>query len=220
MTEQFPSRTRVKICGLCRSEDLQAAVALGVDAIGLVFCEKSPRHLTLEQAATLAAETPAFVSVVALFLNPEADLVRAVQQQVQPELLQFHGEESADFCAGFGQRYLKAVAMGQGAAPARDAIAAHSAACGFILDSHDPGQMGGTGQAFDWNQWPAQGQGLILAGGLRPDNVAAAIRQARPYGLDVSSGVESAPGIKSSVKMTDFMRSVRAADAESTTGFE
>lgn len=214
---QSPTRTRIKICGLRRPQDVQVAVDLGVDAIGLVFCAASPRHLDAGQAAALAQQIPAFVSLVALFLDPEPDLVASVLEQVQPELLQFHGQETASFCRSFGRRYMKAISMGQGAAPPEQQMREHGQACGFVLDSHAPGGMGGSGQGFDWARVPAQAGGrVVLAGGLHPGNVAEAVRSARPYAVDVSSGVESAPGIKSAAKMADFVRAVRAADA--TTG--
>ncbi len=209
-----PGRTRIKICGLCRLQDLEAAVSIGVDAIGLVFCPASPRHLEPQQARELVRSVPAFVSVVALFLDPDAGLVDAVLDQVKPEILQFHGREPAGFCRGFGRRYMKAISMGNGARPAEDQMAEHASACGFVLDSHSPGGMGGTGLGFDWSRVPAQGgERLVLAGGLHPGNVGEAIRAARPHAVDVSSGVESAPGIKSAAKMADFVRAVSAADA-------
>lgn len=212
-----PTRTRIKICGLRRQEDVRAAVDLGVDALGLVFCAASPRHLEPEQARVLVREIPAFVSVVALFLDPEATLVESVLAEVEPELLQFHGRESAAFCAAFGRRYMKAIGMGEGAEPAQQQMQEHRGACAYVLDSHAPGEMGGTGQGFDWSRVPRQArERVVLAGGLHPGNVAEAVRTARPYAVDVSSGVESAPGIKSAAKMADFVRAVRAVDA--TTG--
>ncbi len=214
-------RTRVKICGLRRAADIACAVNAGVDSIGLVFCARSPRHLEPDAAAKLMREVPAFVSVVALFLDPEPQLVDEVIEKVQPELLQFHGLESAEFCEGFAHRYLKAVAMGGAGRSAAEQIDAHPRACGFVFDSHAPGQIGGTGSAFDWSA-AVQGRRdrMVLAGGLNPENVGRAIKQLRPWAVDVSSGVESSPGIKSHVRIENFVRAVGLADAslQDTTG--
>lgn len=205
------ARTRVKICGLTRVEDLEAAVSLGVDAVGLVFSPRSPRHLELDQARLLAARIPAFVTLVALFLDPPADMVASVLDAVQPELLQFHGAESPHFCTAFRRRYIKAIAMAQPQRLAAE-LATHPDASGFVLDSHAPGERGGTGEVFDWKTMPAGRPGLILAGGLDAANVGGAIRARAPFGVDVSSGVESAPGHKSAARMADFIRAVREAD--------
>lgn len=212
-------RTRVKICGIRRAEDLAAAIAAGADSVGLVFCEKSPRHLELAQARSLAVQIPAFVSLVALFLNPDAAQVQAVIQSIKPDLLQFHGQEDAGFCEQFDRRYLKAVALGGTAAPQtviQAQQAAHPQACGLILDSHQPGAIGGTGETFAWTDLNRIVAPLIVAGGLHPGNVAQAIRTMRPWAVDVSSGVEDAPGIKSAAKIADFILAVRAADAADT----
>ncbi len=209
-------RTRIKICGLTRAEDVQACVRAGVDAIGLVFVEKSPRNLTLEQGAALRAEIPAFVQVVALLMNPDPRQVEAVLAQVQPDLLQFHGQESAAFCQQWRRGYLKAIAMKDRAMSEIEAeIAQHDPARGLLLDAHAPGGQGGSGQRFDWNHLPAiPRERLILAGGLRPDNIRAAIAQVRPGAVDLSSGVEQAPGIKSPEKIQQLVQQVRQADQE------
>lgn len=207
-------RVRVKFCGLTRIEDVAAAAALGVDAIGLVMTRRSPRFVSLEQAAQLRAAVPPFVAVVALLLDDESAWVREVISRVAPDLLQFHGEEAASWCAAFGRRYLKAVPMGSVADVAAYARA-HPQASGFLLDSHAAGGQGGSGTAFDWNRVPRDlGRPLLLAGGLAAGNVAAAVRTARPFAVDVSSGIETAPGIKSAHKMREFMQSLAAAGTE------
>jgi phosphoribosylanthranilate isomerase len=207
-------RVRIKVCGMTRAEDVAQAARLGVDAVGLVFYPKSPRNVSAEQARELVAVLPAFVTVTALFLDPSRDDVQRVLDNVRVELLQFHGGEPAEFCRGFGRPYVKAVPMG-GQVDVAEYAHRHSAAAALLLDSHAAGQRGGTGVSFDWASLPkVEGPPLILAGGLNPGNVATAIRIVRPYGVDVSSGVESAPGIKDQEKMAEFVREVsRAADA-------
>ncbi|ORE86026.1 phosphoribosylanthranilate isomerase [Oceanococcus atlanticus] len=212
-SDSVPDRTRVKVCGLTRAEDIEVAIAAGVDSIGLVFCERSPRHLEPQQARSLVRLIPAFVSVTALFLNPEKGLVAEVLDQVQPELLQFHGQEPASFCEAFGRRYIKAIAMGGQDNELAYARQNYPRACGFLLDSHAPGAMGGSGKAFDWRHATAANLPLVLAGGLNPGNVGQAIEQVQPWAVDVSSGVEEAPGLKSAVKIKRFLAAVHAADA-------
>ena len=207
------TRTRVKICGLTRSDDVHAAVAAGVDSIGLVFHARSARNLELHQAAALACEIPAFVSLTALFLNPDERLVESVLNKVRPEILQFHGQEDAAFCSAFGRRYIKAVAMGGSTDELARTCERHPDACGYLLDSHAPGDMGGSGTPFDWTTLDESKLPLILAGGLKPENVGQAIEQVRPWAVDVSSGVEQAPGLKSADKIHSFLAAVRAADA-------
>lgn len=208
-----PQRTRIKFCGLTRAEDVDAAVALGVDAIGLILVPGSPRQLTIEQAALLRRRLPPLVSAVILLRNAEVDFVRAAIAAVKPDLLQFHGEETAEFCGRFGLRYLKSVAMA-GDTRALSAIAGdYREAAALLLDGHAPGALGGQGRAFDWTQAQAAvGKPLILAGGLTPANVGEAIRVARPFAVDVSSGIESRPGLKDSGKMRDFVDAVRRVD--------
>lgn len=201
-------RVRIKICGMTRAEDMAAAAQLGVDAVGLVFYPKSPRYVDVSQARDLVATLPAFVTVTALFLDPEESAVRAVLENVRVELLQFHGGEPAEFCRSFGRPYIKAVPMGSRADIAEYARR-HSGAAALLLDSHAAGQKGGTGVSFDWGSIPrVEGPPLILAGGLNAGNVATAIRIVRPYGVDVSSGVESRPGIKDTAKMETFVNEV------------
>ena len=207
-------RVRIKVCGMTRKEDVAAAGRLGVDAVGLVFYPKSPRNVSIDQARELVSALPAFVSVTALFLDPVREHVQRVLDEVRVELLQFHGGEPADFCRSFDRPYIKAVPMG-GEVDVSEYAQRHARATALLLDSHAAGQRGGTGVSFDWAALPKfDGPPLVLAGGLNPSNVATAIRIVRPYGVDVSSGVESAPGIKDAGKMADFVREVnRAASA-------
>jgi phosphoribosylanthranilate isomerase len=204
-------RTRIKCCGITRVEDALLAASLGADAIGMVFTRRSKRFIEPSDAARIRAAVPPFVTVVALLMDDEADWVREVIATVQPDLLQFHGSEDDAFCSGFGQRYLKAIAMGEGA-PALASLRAFPRATGLLLDGHGLGEQGGSGKTFDWSLMPTDlGQPLTLAGGLTADNVAAAIRIARPWAVDVSSGIESSPGIKDAVKMERFIAAVQGA---------
>ncbi|MFO1422880.1 MAG: phosphoribosylanthranilate isomerase [Candidatus Competibacteraceae bacterium] len=201
-------RTRVKICGITRPEDGVAAARLGADAIGLVFHPPSPRFVDVETAQRIVAALPPFITVVGLFMNAESVAVRRVIDRAPPHLLQFHGDEDPDYCASFGLPYLKAVPMGAHA-DVLDYERRFATAAGLLLDSHGGHQMGGTGQGFDWTRIPAdRRKPLILAGGLHPGNVAEAIRQVRPYAVDVSSGVESTKGIKDVELMRAFLRGV------------
>ena len=207
------SRVRIKFCGLTRADDVAAACALGVDALGFVLTRRSKRYVDLEAAVALRAAVAPFVSLVALVMDDEPAWVAEVISRLAPDLLQFHGAESAAFCAGFGRPYLKAVPMGGGADVAAY-VREHDRAAGFLLDSHAFGERGGSGKAFDWTRMPRDvGRPLILAGGLDAANVADAVRIARPYALDVSSGIESAPGIKDLEKMKLFVQNANAAGA-------
>ena len=206
-------RTRVTVCGITRAADAATAVELGADAIGLVFYPKSPRLVSLERAEAIARSVPPLVTVVGLFMDAPAGQVREVLDRVPLELLQFHGEESPEYCAGFGRRYMKALAMGSGVDP-RTAMSAHGAASGFLLDAHRAGEPGGSGRAFDWADIPPElAASVVLAGGLRPDNVAGAVARVRPFGVDVASGVESAPGIKDPALMAEFIAEVNRANS-------
>jgi len=205
--------TRVKICGITRIEDGVAAAQAGADAIGLVFAPASPRRVSAEQAADIAAALPPFVSCVALFVDPGAAQVRAVLKTFRPDLLQFHGDEPPDFCAAFGLPYLKAVRVRPGTDLLQYA-ALYAGARGLLLDAYHPDSHGGTGQRFDWDLIPRNlPRPFILAGGLNPNNVAAAVRRVRPWAVDVSSGVEIAKGIKDAGLIARFIREVRNADA-------
>jgi phosphoribosylanthranilate isomerase len=201
--------TRIKCCGMTRIEDALLAAQLGADAIGVVMTARSKRRVSLEQARTIVDAMPPFVTTVALCMDDDADFVRAVIETVRPAMLQFHGTESDEWCAQFGQPYLKAIAMGEGAAAVAQ-LRAYPRAAGLLLDGHGLGEAGGTGRTFDWSLMPHDlGQPLILAGGLTSTNVQTAIRTAQPWAVDVSSGIESAPGIKDPVKLRDFIAAVK-----------
>jgi phosphoribosylanthranilate isomerase len=205
--------TRIKCCGMTRVEDALLAARLGADAIGLVFTARSKRQVSFDQARAIRQALPPLVSTVALFMDDDAGRVQQVIDTVQPDLLQFHGSERDDWCAQFGLRYLKAIAMGAGVT-ALPQLRAYPGAAGLLLDGHGLGEAGGSGKAFDWSLMPKDLlQPLMLAGGLTPGNVAEAIRIARPWAVDVASGIESAPGIKDPQKMADFIHAVRWADA-------
>ncbi|MEW9570654.1 phosphoribosylanthranilate isomerase [Rhodanobacter sp. Si-c] len=202
--------TRIKCCGMTRVEDALLAARLGADAIGLVFTARSKRRVSVAQAQAIVHALPPFVSTVALFMDDTPALVEDVIADVVPDLLQFHGGEPDEWCAQFGRRYLKAIAMGAGAA-ALARLHDHPHAAALLLDGHGLGEAGGGGKAFDWSLMPTDlAQPLVLAGGLHAGNVAEAIRVARPWAVDVASGVESAPGIKDAGKLRDFIAAVRA----------
>jgi len=207
-------RTRVKICGITRCEDAQLAVDAGVDAIGLVFYEKSPRYVTNKQAAEISHLVPAFVSRVALFKDAEQQMIESVLEQVDLDLIQFHGSETAAYCKQFNRPYIKAIGM-KGTEHDADFLIAsaekyHSAKA-LLLDGHAPGEAGGTGESFDWISIASVDKPIVLAGGLDAENVRQAIKIVQPYAVDVSSGVESAPGIKDKEKVAAFMEQVAAS---------
>lgn len=205
--------TRTKICGITRLEDGLAAAAAGASAIGLVFYAKSPRHVDLVKGGAIAAAMPPFVSRVALFVNPEPAEVEAVLARVGPDLLQFHGEEPPDFCRSFRRPYLKAARVKPGVDLLQFA-ALYADAQGLLLDAWSESAHGGTGERFDWALIPRNlPRPVILAGGLHAGNVAEAIRVVAPWAVDVSSGVESAKGIKDVAKIAAFMKEVSNADA-------
>ncbi|WP_296592583.1 phosphoribosylanthranilate isomerase [Methylophaga sp.] len=203
-------RTRVKICGITRRQDAEFAVKSGADAIGLVFYEPSPRAVTMAQAAAITAQLPPFVSAVGLFVNATAEKVRQTLEQVPLSLLQFHGDESAEYCDQFNMPYIKAVRM-QTETDLIQADKHFAEASALLLDSYQQGVPGGTGQTFDWSMITAVSRPLILAGGLTTENVAEAIRQVSPYAVDVSGGVEESKGLKSNNKISAFMREVTNA---------
>lgn len=205
---------RIKFCGLRRPNDIHVAVALQVDLVGLVFAPGSRRRLELDEARALRGLIPAGIEVVALVMDNPAAEVESIIAAVQPDWLQFHGRESDAFCAGFGLPFIKAIALGERDAGAASQLARAWPSAGRLLfDGHAAGEMGGAGKAFDWAGLPARiERPFLLAGGLRPDNVAAAIRTARPWGVDVSSGIESAPGEKDEGRMRTFVHAVRALD--------
>ena len=205
------SRTRIKICGLTRPDDVRAAVDAGADAIGLVFYPPSPRHVELAQAATLAALIPPFVTTVGLFVNADEAQVRRVLDAVPLQLLQFHGDESETECARFGRPWIKAARMRPGV-DLLEFAACHPGARGILVDAFVDG-YGGGGKVFDWSLIPdGFDRPLVLSGGLTPDNVSEAVRRVRPWAVDVSSGVESAKGIKDARLITAFIAGVRNAD--------
>ena len=205
-------RTRIKICGITRSDDARAAAAAGVDAIGLVFYPQSPRYVSQAQAQEISACLPPFITTVALFVNPTVDEVLRVITTLPIDCLQFHGEEPAAFCHQFSRPYIKAIRVQAGT----DIIAAvqtYTTAAGILLDAYQPGVHGGTGQVFDWSTIPSKlSKPLILAGGLNADNVARAILEVTPYAVDVSGGVEASKGIKDHAKMRAFTQEVHAVD--------
>jgi len=199
----------VKICGLRDIDTALFAAREGADAIGLVFHAASPRHVAVEQAAAIAGALPPFVSVVGLFVDAPGDTVRSVMNRVGLDILQFHGDEPPEFCAAFGRPYLRAIRMAEGV-DLLECAQRFSSAKALLLDAHVPGEAGGTGQAFDWGRIP---QGLplpiILSGGLDAENVGRAIREVRPWAVDVSSGVERERGVKDPAKIAAFIRSAR-----------
>lgn len=201
---------RVKICGLTRREDVAAAVDAGADALGFVFTPRSRRFLELPEAFELVSAVPAFIARVGLFMDQDEDEVRRVLDAVPLSLLQFHGNETGQFCRQFGLPYMKALAMGSGGRA--EGVEAYSDAAALLLDSHEPGTPGGTGHAFDWNRIPELPRPLVLAGGLGPRNVHRAVRQVRPWAVDVSSGVETEPGVKSARKMNEFISEAKRED--------
>ena len=211
------TRTRIKICGITRLEHARAAAEAGADAIGLVFYRESPRYLSVRDAAAIAESLPPFVAAVGLFVNAAERDIRAVLDAVDLDLLQFHGDESAEFCARFARPYMRAVRM----EPGTDLLEyadRFSRAKALLLDAHVPGQPGGTGRTFDWAGIPRDlSLPLVLSGGLTADNVGRAVREVSPWAVDVSSGVESERGVKDPKKIVEFIRSVRREDGHSAT---
>jgi phosphoribosylanthranilate isomerase len=208
------ARTRSKICGLTRVQDVRCAVQAGADAIGFVFFPPSPRAVTATQAIPLVQAVPAFVQAVGLFVNASAEEIANVLLHVPLDLLQLHGEESPEHCreiaAHTGRRWIKALAVKPDVDIAvQIAQYSQAGASAILLDAWHPQLKGGTGQSFDWSVWPQTETPLILAGGLNPDNVAQAIAQTRPYAVDVSGGVEAGKGIKDHLLIEQFMRGVQ-----------
>jgi phosphoribosylanthranilate isomerase len=209
------SRTRIKICGITREEDLDSAVAAGADALGFVFYASSPRYVTPQRATQLVAHMPAFVTKVGLFVNESPATVRAVLAQTPLDLLQFHGDEDAAYCSQFAKPWIKAARVKPGfdLLEYASAFAEAPGVSGVLLDAHVEG-YGGGGKTFDWSLIPRSlPLPVILSGGLHPGNIAEAVRAVRPWAVDVSSGVEAARGIKDARKITEFIAGVRDADA-------
>lgn len=205
-------RTRIKFCGITRLEDAAVAAMLGVDAIGFVLVPKSRRAISADAAATIAKTLPPLITTVALFMDASARQIEQVLAVFRPQVLQFHGSEDADFCSHWQLPYWKSVAMRSPNNLVQE-TAAHPRAQALLLDSHGTDGMGGSGQVFDWTCIPEQSaKALILAGGLTPENVAQAVRITRPFAVDVSSGIESAPGLKDATRMRAFVDAVREAD--------
>ena len=204
--------TAVKICGITRVEDALAAARLGAHALGFVFYGKSPRNVAPEHAAEIIRALPPFITMVGLFVNADEHGVKRVIEQVPLNLLQFHGEETPQFCSGFNVPYIKAVRVKAGLDLLQYAQL-YGTARGLLLDAFIEGIHGGTGAAFDWSLVPRRlPLPVILSGGLNPENVGAAIRRVWPWAVDVSSGVEASPGIKDEQKMAAFFQGVRDAD--------
>ena len=208
-------RTRIKICGITRAEDADAAVEAGADALGLVFYPPSPRAVDVAQAVDAVGNVPAFVSVTALFVNPTVEEVQRVLDSVRIDLIQFHGDEDDDFCRQFKRPYIKALRVRQ----ASDVVAScmrFPGALAILLDSYKPGVPGGTGETFDWSLVPEElPKPIILAGGLTADNLETGMRTVHPYAVDVSGGVEASKGIKDHGKITEFVNEVYRVDQQS-----
>jgi len=204
------SSTRIKFCGLTRRVDLDQAVSLGVDHVGFVFASRSPRRLDIDAARALRAAVPARLTLVAVMMDNTAAEVAAIVDAVAPDVLQFHGAEDDAFCRSFGLPYWKAIAMGGDPAAALASLSTFPGAAAFLFDGHAAGEPGGSGARFDWAALPASlDRPFWLAGGLDAGNVAQAIATARPAGVDVSSGIETAPGRKDAARMHAFVDAVR-----------
>jgi phosphoribosylanthranilate isomerase len=207
-------RTRVKICGITRVEDGLAAAQAGADAIGLVFYPQSPRAVSIEAARAICAALPPFVTTVGLFVDAEVHAVREILAHVPLDTLQFHGAETPEYCAQFDRPFLKALRMRE-ALDVDAEYRRYGGARALLLDTYRAGVPGGTGEVFDWQRVPrALAARVVLAGGLNPGNVGAAIVAAQPYAVDVSGGVESAPGIKDAQRIREFVAAVSRADMQ------
>jgi phosphoribosylanthranilate isomerase len=204
-------RTRIKWCGFTREADIDDAVSLGVDAIGLIVVPQSKRALSLTRARELRKRVPAFVQSVLLFLDQDPAFIRQAIEMVKPDLLQFHGRELALDCAQFGWPYIKALS---GLRPdlLEQSASDFASAKALLIDAHEPGGSGGSGHTIDWQRLPSAARSWILSGGLHADNVEAAVRQVRPFAVDAATGIEQAPGIKSVELMQAFMKALRMAD--------
>jgi phosphoribosylanthranilate isomerase len=205
------SRARIKICGITNVDDARAVANAGADALGLVFYAASPRAVTIEQAREIAMAVGPFTIVTGLFVNADPAFIEAVLAQVPLQLLQFHGDEAPDYCESFRRPYMKAVRM-QPDVDVASVITNYPNASGILLDAYRPGVPGGTGETFDWGRVPlSSSKPIVLAGGLTPSNVTEAIQATHVYGVDVSGGVESAPGQKDHGKIISFINNARLA---------
>ena len=203
--------TRVKICGLTRTEDAIAAEKAGADAVGLVFYPPSRRNVSITQATDICRSLPPFITKVGLFVDAQQMLIEEVLAKVAIDVLQFHGQESEQTCASFGKPYIKALHIGKEANIAKS-ITRFESASAVLLDTYVKDHPGGTGKTFDWDRISTEClKPVILAGGLNPDNVRVAIRKVNPYAVDISGGVESSPGRKDIVKMNQFIKEVSNA---------
>ena len=215
MSNRSLFRTRIKFCGLTRAGDVRLSGELGVDAVGFVFARNSPRRVDPRDARTLRNALAPLVDAVALFMDNALAEVRDAVTHVRPTLLQFHGREDDAFCRSFGIPYIKAIAMQgeEGAMDGRDLHLRYPHAAGFVFDGHATGEPGGSGKTFDWSRIPANLlKPYVLAGGLDAGNVFEAIHATQPWGVDVCSGIEQAPGIKDGDRMRAFVEAVRRAD--------
>ena len=205
--------TRIKFCGINKPSDLAYAASLGADAVGLVFYEASPRYIDVEKAQALLHKADGLVKVVALFMDASDDFIANIVNQINVDYIQFHGTESPKFCTSFSLPYIKAIPMADDE-QANNMIEAHrNTADILLLDGHRVGMPGGRGVAFDWRDLSKIDASIFIAGGLNPDNVAQAVAQCRPQGVDVSSGVESSVGVKDHSKMKAFVKAVLEADS-------
>lgn len=205
------NRTRIKICGITRQEDADAAVAAGADALGFVFYEPSPRNVNVDQAAEIIRSLPAFVTSTALFVNADVAFVQRVIDATGLDLLQFHGDEDVAYCEQFDRPYMKAIRMKPGV-DIQAECERYASAAAILLDAYRPGVPGGTGESFDWDRIPSGlKKPIVLAGGLEPDNIRRAVETVRPFAVDVSGGVEASKGIKDKVKIEKFTLEVTRA---------
>lgn len=205
-------RTRIKICGITRPEDAKAVVDHDADALGFIFWPNSPRYIEPAKARSIVRDAGPFVSTVGVFVNPSREEVERAMHDSGISMLQFHGEETADFCALFGRPYIKAFKVGQ-ASNLIKSVQPYETASGWMFDAFDERRVGGTGETFDWNLIPGSlARPLVLSGGLNAGNIVEAIRRVKPFAVDVSSGVEAGKGIKDAAKIAAFIQGVRNAD--------
>lgn len=204
--------TRIKVCGITRPEDALVASRLGVDAIGLVFYPPSSRYVEIEQARDIIKASNPLVTVVGLFVDADPDWVSDLLDQLPLQMLQFHGDETAQYCRYFNRPFIKALRVKEDAANLQEQLHRFPEATALLFDSYSDAVQGGSGEGFNWSLIPGNcNQPIILAGGLNPDNVAAAVTQVRPHAVDVCSGVEASPGIKNQTLITDFVVQVKTA---------